>query len=1187
MIMKPSKLELHLLGPVEILNDQEKVKIPRRVERAILYYLAIENKPVSRSKLIDLIWPDAEQTDPRAALRTALSRLRNTLPQKDLLITELDQVSLDSSRCDVDLVSFEESYLSLQGVLASLPTDQALSGQIVSQIQDALGLWQGDHVIQGDDLYPYPELEHWREAVDRKLNGHRHFLIERLAEHHQVCGQIDRAIDLFTQLGRLNYLDTKAHLAVLDNLMKLGRYQDALDYCDALEVIFERLYNAPLPDMVLERCREAQMLVNNLRQRRAQGWPIPHSAQPALVGRTGEVAVLRKAFYSGGLVKIQGVIGVGKTRLVQALFEILTPKPLLILAPAREGEGGLPLAPIIHGFRRHIPDEAWGEIDAVWANQLALLFPELTQIRPDCNLSGMNQLHSARQHLFDALHHLLRHVAGKYGRLLFFLDDAQWADHQTFEALAYLVREGFFDECGVLIIAGRSDDASQKLDAFFDPFHRTHQMCEINLTGLNPEEVCTLTKEVLNTQLSPTLVEQMYRETEGNPLLIVEITRHLLEMQIEIEALQSLDHLPLPESIDGLIRSRINQLSEDSRHILTCACVIGDEISLDLLRAVSELPQPQFFAALDPLISARFLQVHKISPNHEECLYFSHEKLRELVFNQIPSAYQRAIHRQIAHVLSQKSDASGEAAVIAGHYLAAGDIVNAFDWLLKAAAHAWSLGAKEDANRVYQQAEELLKDAPQSDFNRNQVLQLYTQWRDYAYQSDQIDLLEEIGVKLQETSKRENDSLLMGVSNEILACACFMREDFDTGLFLIETAIKDLEKSEAREALIQALFTRALNQWWTLDFDGVHRTAGKILEITYSYGDDSQQMATHQLNAWRAISDTYYAQGAAKKAMQTAEMVYWEFYNKMGTFGRMRICNTMALAYYAGGRIDDCIHFAREGIEIVQKMGDTFFEGIILITLCKVEIVRGHLDEAYQHAVQALTFAVANNKIQTIVAANTILGDIFNILYNNDQAMHYYRIAQVRQGYSFQSYYGLVNNIHLGRLLARTGQNAEAREIFRGTLEIAKRHGMVELYIQALLVDGLIDVDEHNYEIAEAKFVKALDLAYQNGLRHEVIWSKFRLAYLAFLLAQYDRAEKYLIEILEDAYSHKMILLLKAVLDFADQLAKVRTLSLNIDEIRTMFQYLVTHLELHTQSPALKGEFINAQRLWREKGLLS
>lgn len=1184
--MKTSRLEIRLLGPVTIAFNHQSLKISRKVERAILYYLAVENSPVSRTILIDLLWPQAEQLDPRGTLRTALSRLRKTLPDSSLLITDLDQVSLDFTRCKIDVLKFEESYQSLHSILSGMPENFTLPLQIVNQITESLDQWHGDRVIQGDDLSVYPGLDEWRKNLDRYLSLHREFLMKRLASHHQACGQLERAMDLFTHLGRLNYLDISSHFAVLDILTKLGRHQESLEYCDALEVIFEREYNAPLPGVLLERCRYSHMLMEEIHTRRGRDWPVPLSMQLPLVGRTDELGQLRRAFFSGGLVKVQGEMGTGKTRLVQELYESLSPKPMLILAPSRESESTLPLAPIIHGLRRHIPKEIWGELDAVWANQLSLLFPELHELRADLSPSPDSKWPSARQHLFDAILQLLGLVARRFGRILFFLDDAQWADDQTIAVFSYLVTQGFFDEHGALIAAIRVEDLDNNFNASIDRLHRTHPVKTITVSGLNPDELRLLTQQALNQHPSTSFIDALYRETNGNPFWALEIIRHLLETPGSMDAVQTTGQLSLPASVHALIRNRLNRLRGESHYILTCAAVLGNDISVKLLQAVVDISQQEFLSALDPLIRSGLLQTHQVDHTHEEKLFFTHEKIREVIITETAPIHQQILHQQIAHLLSQDPHALDNAAVIADHYLSGGDIANAFHWLLQAAAHAWTLGAATDVLRSYRQAEDLINHAPEGFFSHSDILQLYKQWGDFAFQSNQVDMLEEVGVKLQHYAKNEPDPLMMGTSNLVLSDACCLREDFETGLMLSESAVKDLESAHNPEMLIQALFHQLIIQWWTLDFNSIIQTAEQMSKIIENLDPQSPQKVKYMFNARRMVSEVYYAQGEAERALRSAQETYQAFFQQLDTFDRLRAYNMLAYSHLISGQVDDCMNFARAGLEIAQALDNTFIEELLLIILCKAEIVHGHLDHAYQHATRALNLAEKSSKIQIIVAANTLLGDLFNILQNTTLAMQYFRIAQVRQGFFFQSYYGLENNIHLGRLLTRNGHLEEARQILRTTLAVTEQKSMAHLHIQALMVDGLIDLVEHDYASAEGKFLSALDLADQKGLVHEVIWGKYRLALLEFDRQRFDLAEKHLVEVLEQAKSHQMTLMLQFALGFGYQLSKTFTSQIDPDEIRSTFQSLVDSLEAHTQTTPLRQDFLNARRIWQESGYL-
>ena len=1182
-MMIKSQLEIHLLGAAEIKFDQKPIHIPRRVERIILYVLAAENHPVSRMTLIDLLWPEADQVDPRGTLRTALSRLRKNLPDADLLVTDHDLVTLDFDRCQVDLLGFENAFLSLQGILPALAKNKALPAQIVRQITQALALWHGDSFIQGKDLSTYPELEIWRQTLNKTVSHHREILMQRLADHYQACGQLERALDLFIQLGRLNYLEPQSHLSAIDTLTKLGRFNEVLEFCDALEAIFEREYNAPLPDEIIKRCHYSQLMLDANQRKVGTDWPIPGSMHFPLVGRTEELGLLRQAFFRGGLVIIQGEMGTGKTRLVRELYEILAPKPILILASGSQIENALPLAPLIHGVRGHVPQEVWKELDTVWAQQLSIIFPELIEIRADCNPSVTGKLASARHFLFDALLQLLNLTAKNYGRMLFFLDNGHWVDQQTLQALSYLLLQGFFDQHGVLIIASRVEEINRYIDDLVDQHQHSDSVQFIDMSGLNPDELRTLTQQALSQPPSRALVEHLYRQTKGIPFLALEIIRDLLEKPGDIEAFQKAEQLPLPASVHALIRSRLNRLSEQERYILTCAAVIGHDVKVDFLHAVSDLRQNEFLIALDPLIRSGFLSTIETDHGKVGALIFTHDMMREVVIKETSPAHLQMLHQRVAIQLAQSTQPQENHAKIADHFLSAGDEVNAFNWFLKAGVYAWSLGGRDEVLYAYQQAESLINKAQKDLFDTKQIFQLYKQWGDFAYQSDQPDMLEEVGVKLQYHAQLENNPLLLGLSNLILSTACFIREDFETGLMLIQKAIKDLETTEDAEALIKALFQKTHLLWWILDYDSVHTTANQMLTIICSNVSDSEKMKTYEFNAQRVISETLSAQGEATKALHTAQKNYQAFYHQLGTFDKLRACNMMARSHFTAGQLEDCIQFAQKGFEIVKKLENTFFEGVILTTLCKGEIVRGHLDEAYQHANRALKFAESNNKVQTLVAANTVLGDIFIILNNYPLALQYYRIAQVRQGFFFQSYHGLENNIHLARLLTWSGQLREARELLHPTLEITEQKGMAQLYLQALLIDGLCDLLEKKFHDAEKKFSSIINVADQKGLHQEALWGEFLMARMQIFKHQFEHAQQHLLALLDKTQSQKMILLSMFTMGLYSQLNQIHPLKTSPEHLKKSFDAILEELKTHTQLPPLKQDFAKTLQYWQEQ----
>ncbi len=1174
--MKQEDFYVYLLGQADISYQGKLIKIPRRVERGIFYYLLIEQRMITREQLIDLLWPEANMVDPRGLIRTALSRLRSQLPIDDMLITSRNQVTLDCSKCVVDLVKFEESYQSLGNILSAFPTDKELPIQIVNQIKESLDLWKGDDVFQGEDFSDYADFELWRQTLGKNLKHQRLVLKKRLAEHYRATGQLEFALGEFLHLARLNQSDTELHLVILDILIKLGRLQEALEFCDDLEIIYEREYNAPLPDAVLKYCQQAQHLINTTNKTNGSEWPLPSPLLTPLVGRTKELEQLKQMYYRGGLVVLNGNLGVGKTRLVQALFESLVPRPMLIFAVAKEGETSLPFAPIISGIRQSIPKEILQDLDSVWANHLSLILPEMVNIRSSGDIQDIGKLPFYRQHLLESIYQLFLLTTKTYGRVLFFLDDAHWADYQTLITLSYLASRGLFTQNNLIIIAVNAEYPQQNLQKTLNQLRQEYFLQTISLPGFNPDEMRTLIQSVINHPPTIELVDRMYNETKGNPLMALLILRHMLDISQKVEDLMQIDPLPLPESIYKIIEGRFNSLTEDARQVLKIAAVIGNDISLNLLQSASEFSHGQFLPALDQLIQTGFIFDQPVSHLSEKYVHFIHEKAREIVTKDISLASRQLLNQKIAHILSHSPRSSEQAAIIANHYLAAGFFDRAFEWLLKAANYAWSLASREEAFAAYLQAEEILDQLPPSDFNREYYLQLYDQMSKFAYQSSQITLLEEIGVKAQQLGARFSDEELIGLANLSFAYACFFRDNFETGLMLTQNTIDYLDKKRHPELLIRTLYYRATFQWWTLDFDGLMISRDQMIQALKEIPKDDTKRKPLEFLIQILQVNFDYAKGNTENALKVAEEIQRDFFDHVSIYDKLLIYYNLSRSNYLAGNISQCINFANEAMKMAQALENKYHEIFTLNNLSKYQLIYGHLDEVFEHANKALNLAEAENKLQEAAAASTLLGDLHGFLNNYPQAFRHYRIAQIRQGYSYQYYHALENHIHLASWLTRNNQLAEAKQIIKECLKVTEQKGMTPLYLQSLMADGLIDMRENNIALANLKIEKAVDLAKEKGLMMDIYWGKLRMAQFAIEEQKYKLAEDLLLDILESASEKGLVTIVKQAFELIAKMDKNNYLQMDIYDLKETYETFIEKIDLHTQTEPLRQLFQKA-----------
>jgi DNA-binding SARP family transcriptional activator len=117
----PGGLALRLLGPLQVRVGGVPADLPpSRKVRALLAYLALVGRPVSRGHLCELLWD--LPSDPRGELRWALSKLRISLGSSgETVVASGESVALQLPEACVD--ALEVAHALQQGI-ATLPIER-------------------------------------------------------------------------------------------------------------------------------------------------------------------------------------------------------------------------------------------------------------------------------------------------------------------------------------------------------------------------------------------------------------------------------------------------------------------------------------------------------------------------------------------------------------------------------------------------------------------------------------------------------------------------------------------------------------------------------------------------------------------------------------------------------------------------------------------------------------------------------------------------------------------------------------------------------------------------------------------------------------------------------------------------------------------------------------------------------
>ncbi|OBK74076.1 adenylate/guanylate cyclase domain-containing protein [Mycobacterium sp. 1274761.0] len=239
----------------------------------------------------------------------------------------------------------------------------------------------------------------------------------------------------------------------------------------------------------------------------------------------------------------------------------------------------------------------------------------------------------------------------------------------------------------------------------------------IGLRPLSDVQSSTLVTELLGTHSSLAGVAgQVCARAAGNPFFAEEIVRDLAERGV-LEGTPGAyvlrgdrAELDVPATLQATIGARIDRLSAAAKHTLSAAAVIGSRFDARLLADVVEA------AEVAPLIAAEL--VEQVQFGRRDGYAFRHPLIRTVAYESQLKSDRAQLHRRLATVIEAHDAAAADenAALIAEHLEAAGELHAAFGWHLRAGtwlANRDFAAARNSWRRAQQIADRLSDTDPQ------------------------------------------------------------------------------------------------------------------------------------------------------------------------------------------------------------------------------------------------------------------------------------------------------------------------------------------------------------------------------------------------------------------------------------------------------------------------------------------
>jgi DNA-binding SARP family transcriptional activator len=962
-------LHLYLLGDfLLILGDAPVTTVDWPRLQSLLAYLVLHRAaPQSRTYLAARLWADSTEAQAHTNLRSLVHRLRHDLPEADLFLRIERQTLQWSPHPDVswtlDVADFERVLAQAEQARSPVAARTAL--------EEAVALYGGDLLPGCYDEWILPERERLRQAFLGALEE-LILLLERERAYPAAISAAQRLLR-YDPLHETTYRHLMRFYAIS------GDRATALRTYHTCATVLERELEAE-PGLATQQAYQ-RLLQQQMPSVSPGASPTALVASAPLVGRRPEWAQLQDAWQRAStgrpqMMVLAGEAGIGKTRLAEELLAWVGRQGMTsAYARCYTAEGELAYAPVATWLRADPFRGALARLTDLWLTEVTRCVPDLLVERPELAPPGPLTEAWQRQRLFEAL---ARAILAARQPLVLLLDDLQWCDRETLEWLHYLLR---FDARARLLIVGtvRPEETppAHPLETLLAALRRDGQVTEIALGPLDAAETALLAGHLAGGGLNAELAVHLYRETEGNPLFVVEAMRMGVGTAKDTGPQVALHGFGTSPTVQAVISARLAQLSPQARELVGLAAVLGRAFTFEVLGRASGGDEETLVRSLDELWRRRIVREQGVNAYD-----FSHDKLREGAYAALHTAQRCLLHRRVAETLEMvyTQALDSVSGYIATHYEQAGMVEQAVTYYQRAAEAAQGIYANAEAIALSQRGLALLAMAPeaasQQEWQRTMILQLYEQIGDilaltnqheearHAYQcalaqaapSDwvsQARLYRKIA-QTWETQRRFEDALQIYSRAE----AILDRDSADT-------------TTEWWQEWIEIQNGRIFIHFWLAQVQEITELVEKTRPVVERSGTRAQR-ATFFQNVYlmslrrdrgvvpeETLGYARSALAARQEAGSATEIAFARF--------------QLGFAYLFYGDLDEAEAHMQAALAVGERAGDVVLQSCCLTYLTIVYRKRGQMEETSRYASRALRVATSLHWLEDVAMARANL----------------------------------------------------------------------------------------------------------------------------------------------------------------------------------------------------------------------
>ena len=665
-----------------------------------------------------------------------------------------------------------------------------------------------------------------------------------------------------------------------------------------------------------------------LRRRASFGVEQGAVVRAPLVGRDREVALLSDALARvrsderPQLITLVGVPGIGKSRLVHELWEIVDADPDLITwrrgrsLPYGEGVAYWALGEIVKAQAGILESDGADVAAEKLARAVSDLLPEHSeaawverQLRPLVGLPSADGGQPSRDEAFAARSRLLEALAEQRPAVLIF-EDLHWADDDLLDFVDELTER--LGTVPLLLVCTARPELLTRRPGWGGG---KPNALTLSLAPLSDDDTARLLQALLDRSVLPAETQAaLIQRAEGVPLFAEEYARMLESDDSGSE---------LPENLQAIVVARIDGLPSADKEVLQDAAVLGKVFWTDALATLTGADPSTLEDCLRRLERQEFVRRERRSAVEGARQYvFLHALVRDAAYGQIPRAGRSVKHRRAAEwIAALPADRAEDRAEMLAHHLesaisygeAAGALVDdlrpfAVAALRDAGERAWGLSLVTRAIQLYERALAMTQGAAPDP----ELLLLHaeaTSWG-MGIESDPAPLL-----------RRAIDALLASGRRELAAIAMVTLERRlwrvgEADPLLLDRALElvaDVGPTPERGRVLALVAgRRAITSNASAE---TLQLAAEAVEIARAHGDRAAE--TEALNNLALGHSNGGDIGAALEVGRRA----LELALECGSSDVVRCYNNLATYEFHAGELDTAVRHHHEGLELARRVG--------------------------------------------------------------------------------------------------------------------------------------------------------------------------------------------------------------------------------------------------------------------------